>query len=42
MMETREAYRTCERLTRKAAANFYYGIRLLPAEKRRAMSAVYA
>ena len=41
-METREAYRTCERLTRKAAANFYYGIRLLPAEKRRAMSAVYA
>jgi 15-cis-phytoene synthase len=42
MMETREAYRTCERLTRKAAANFFYGIRLLPAEKRRAMSAVYA
>jgi phytoene synthase len=41
-METREAYRTCERLTRKAAANFYYGIRLLPPEKRRAMSAVYA
>jgi phytoene synthase len=41
-METGEAYRTCERLTRKAAGNFYYGIRLLPAEKRRAMSAVYA
>lgn len=41
-METREAYRTCERLTRKAAANFYYGIRLLPPGKRRAMSAVYA
>ncbi len=41
-METREAYRSCERLTRKAAANFYYGIRLLPADKRRAMSAVYA
>jgi 15-cis-phytoene synthase len=41
-METREAYRTCERLTRKAAANFFYGIRLLPGEKRRAMSAVYA
>jgi phytoene synthase len=41
-METREAYRICERLTRKAAANFYYGIRLLPADKRRAMSAVYA
>jgi phytoene synthase len=41
-METREAYRICERVTRKAAANFYYGIRLLPADKRRAMSAVYA
>ena len=32
----------CERMTRKAAANFFYGIRLLPADKRRAMSAVYA
>jgi 15-cis-phytoene synthase len=41
-METREAYRICERTTRKAAANFYYGIRLLPGDKRRAMSAVYA
>jgi len=41
-METREAYRICERVTRKAAANFFYGIRLLPADKRRAMSAVYA
>ena len=41
-METREAYRICERVTRKAAANFYYGIRLLPADKRRAMSAAYA
>jgi phytoene synthase len=41
-METREAYRACEQLTRKAAANFYYGIRLLPPDKRRAMSAVYA
>jgi 15-cis-phytoene synthase len=41
-METREAYRICERVTRNAAANFYYGIRLLPADKRRAMSAVYA
>jgi 15-cis-phytoene synthase len=41
-METREAYRTCERLTRETAANFYYGIRLLPPGKRRAMSAVYA
>jgi 15-cis-phytoene synthase len=41
-MESREAYTTCERVTRKAAANFFYGIRLLPADKRRAMSAVYA
>jgi phytoene synthase len=41
-METREAYLTCEQLTKKAAANFVYGIRLLPTDKRRAMSAVYA
>jgi len=36
------AYRDCERITRRAAANFFYGIRLLPRPKRRAMSAVYA
>jgi phytoene synthase len=36
------AYRQCESLTRAAAGNFYYGIRLLPAPKRRAMCAVYA
>lgn len=36
------AYRQCEFLTRAAAGNFYYGIRLLPAPKRRAMCAVYA
>jgi 15-cis-phytoene synthase len=36
------AYRSCEALTRERAANFYYGIRLLPAPKRRAMCAVYA
>ncbi len=36
------AYRQCESLTRSAAGNFYYGIRLLPAAKRRAMCAVYA
>ena len=41
-METREAYRICERIVRDAAANFSYGIRLLPPDKRRAMSAVYA
>jgi phytoene synthase len=37
-----DAYRHCEAITRARAANFYYGIRLLPAHKRRAMCAVYA
>ena len=37
-----EGYRSCEALTRARAGNFYYGIRLLPAPKRRAMCAVYA
>lgn len=41
-LEVELAYRDCEEITRRAAANFYYGIRLLPREKRRAMSAVYA
>jgi phytoene synthase len=41
-MRVQEAYDHCESLTRKAAANFYYGIRLLPREKRRATCAVYA
>jgi 15-cis-phytoene synthase len=36
------AYEHCESLTRAAAANFYYGIRLLPRDKRRATCAVYA
>jgi 15-cis-phytoene synthase len=36
------AYRGCEALTRAQAANFFYGIRLLPRERRRAMCAVYA
>ncbi|HEV3319713.1 MAG TPA: squalene/phytoene synthase family protein [Solirubrobacteraceae bacterium] len=39
---TREAYRHCEAITRRTAANFYYGIRLLPPRQRRAMCAVYA
>lgn len=39
---TEEAYRYCQATTRAAAANFYYGIRLLPQEKRQAMCAVYA
>jgi phytoene synthase len=36
------AYSYCELLTRTQAANFYYGIRLLPRDRRRAMCAVYA
>jgi 15-cis-phytoene synthase len=41
-VSTREAYGCCEAITRAAAANFYYGIRLLAPERRRAMCAVYA
>jgi phytoene synthase len=41
-LEVERAYRDCELITRQAAANFYYGIRLLPRPKRQAMSAVYA
>lgn len=37
-----QAYRSCEQITRRCAANFYYGIRLLPPSKRQAMCAVYA
>ncbi len=37
-----QAHRHCAELTRAAAANFYYGIALLPPSKRRAMCAVYA
>jgi phytoene synthase len=40
--ELEQAYRHCEAVTRAQAANFFYGIRLLPAERRRAMCAVYA
>jgi phytoene synthase len=41
-VEIERSYRRCEEITRRAAANFYYGIRLLPRPKRQAMSAVYA
>jgi phytoene synthase len=37
-----EAYAACEQITRQAAKNFSYGIRLLPADRRAALSAVYA
>ncbi|MDI5963206.1 presqualene diphosphate synthase HpnD [Streptomyces sp. SL13] len=36
------AYRYCETVTSRQARNFAYGIRLLPGEKRQAMSALYA
>ncbi len=39
---TRDAYRECEAITKRSAANFYYGIRLLAPRRRRAMCAVYA
>jgi phytoene synthase len=41
-MDVERAYRHCEEVTKGAAANFFYGIRLLPGPKRRAMCAVYA
>ena len=37
-----DAYAECERITSEQARNFSYGIRLLPAPKRRAMCALYA
>jgi phytoene synthase len=41
-ISTAEAYARCEAITRTEAANFYYGIRLLSGERRRAMCAAYA
>ena len=37
-----EAYTSCRAITKDQARNFYYGIRLLPADKRDALCAVYA
>ncbi len=34
-LEVEHAYRQCEEITRHAAANFYYGIRLLRAKSAR-------
>jgi phytoene synthase len=42
VLDTEHACRRCEQITRREAANFYYGIRLLPRPKRYAISAVYA
>src|SRR5207248_4378775 len=36
------AYNEVERLTRRRARNFAYGIMVLPREKRRAIAAIYA
>ncbi|WP_433227539.1 presqualene diphosphate synthase HpnD [Actinomadura formosensis] len=41
-MDALGAYGHCENVVRSQARNFSYGIRLLPAPKRRALSAVYA
>ena len=35
-------YAYCQSITRREAANFYYGIRLLPKERRNALCAIYA
>jgi 15-cis-phytoene synthase len=36
------AYAHCETVTRRAGSNFYWGFRLLPGERRRGLTAVYA
>ncbi|MFI5084249.1 MAG: presqualene diphosphate synthase HpnD [Streptosporangiales bacterium] len=41
-MDLTEAYRECERITWTQARNFAYGIRLLPAGKRRGLAVIYA
>jgi phytoene synthase len=41
-IRTAEAYAEVERLTRRRARNFAYGIMVLPREKRRAIAAIYA
>lgn len=41
-MTTARAYAEVERLTRKRARNFAYGIMVLPREKRRAIAAIYS
>lgn len=41
-MNVEQAYDRCEEITSEQARNFSYGIKLLPRDKRRAMSALYA
>ncbi|MGD9765501.1 MAG: squalene synthase HpnC [Candidatus Binatia bacterium] len=38
----RDAYAYCQAITRRSSSNFYYAFRLLPAERRQALFAVYA
>ena len=40
--QLRRSFAYCERLTRREAGNFYFAFRLLPAEQRHAMCALYA
>jgi len=42
MLEATPPVRYCEGVTRRRARNFWYGIRLLPRPKRRALAAIYA
>ena len=42
LVSLREAYAACERITKRAGANFSVGFRFLPPEKRRAVYAAYA
>ncbi len=42
MNQLNHAYAVCRGISRRAAKNFYYGFMVLPAEKRNALSAVYA
>ncbi len=40
--DLRRSFAFCERLTRREAGNFYFAFRLLPADQRRALCALYA
>ena len=42
MIDLTESYRYCSDLSRREARNFYYSFRLLPADRRRSMCALYA
>lgn len=41
-LSLKESYKHCKKVTREQAKNFYYGIRLLPADRRDALCAIYA